>query len=170
MLGELAEQLGGVKLGFTILTAAECAAGAMTPRLLHTFRLIGTGVLPILWHADSTMLPCPDQETDAFASLADGVAAAIEIRRQLVRSELDLRSLYKVTALVAKVGLRAEGVEHHGDTEALHALLAQYPASFTGLDPGVVTAARHEDHAAVHLAHAVLAWWLATLPALGTAQ
>ena len=30
VLGELAGQLGGVKLGFTIVTAAECAAGAVT--------------------------------------------------------------------------------------------------------------------------------------------
>ncbi|HVB43261.1 MAG TPA: hypothetical protein VNF47_11220 [Streptosporangiaceae bacterium] len=165
VLGELAGQLGGVKLGFTILSAAECAAGAVTPRLLHTFRLIGTGVLPVLWHAENLALPRPDQETDAFASLADGVAAAIEIRRQLLRPELDLRSLYKVTALVAKVGLRAEGEEHPGDTEAFHAILDRFPASFTSLTAGVVAAARHEDQAAVQLAHAVLAWWLDTLPA-----
>src|SRR5580658_1378911 len=36
VLNELAGQLGGVKLGFTILSAAECATGAVTPRLLHT--------------------------------------------------------------------------------------------------------------------------------------
>ena len=166
-LAELAEQLGGVKLGFTILSAAECAAGAVTPRLLHTFRLIGSGVLPVLWHAENVALPCPDQATDAFASLADGVAAAIEIRRQLLKPELDLRSLYKVTALVAKVGLRAEGEEHPGDAEAFHALLDRFPASFTGLAPDVAETARHEDQAAIQLAHAVLAWWLATLPAAG---
>jgi len=164
VLGELAGQLGGIKLGFTILSAAECAAGTVTPRLLHTLALIGTGVLPVLWHADSLVLPCPDQQTDAFASLADGVAAAIEIRRQLLKPELDLRSLYKVTALVAKVGLRGEGEEHPGDTEAFQALLDRFPAFFTGLDPAVVAAARHEDQAAIQLAHAILAWWLATLP------
>ena len=167
VLGELAGQLGGVKLGFTILSAAECAAGAVTPRLLHTFRLIGTGVLPVLWLTDNLALPCPDQETDAFASLADGVAAAIEIRRQLLRPELDLRSLYKVTALVAKVGLRAEGEEHPGDTEALHALLDRFAPPLASLTPDVVPAARHEDQAAIQLAHAILAWWLATLPAAG---
>lgn len=167
VLGELAGQLSGVKLGFTILSAAEYAAGAVTPRLLHIFRLIGTGVLPVLWCADSTALPCPGREADVFASLADGVAAAIEIRRQLVRPELDLRSLYKVTALVAKVGLRAEGEEYPGDAEALHALLGRLPGSFADLDPGVMSAARHEDQAAIHLAHAVLAWWLATLPPAG---
>jgi hypothetical protein len=167
VLAELAGRLGGVKLGFTIVSAAECAAGVVTPRLLHTLALIGTGRVPVLWSADNLAVPCPDREDDALASLADGVAAAIEIRRQLLRPALDLRSLYKVTALVAKVGLRAEGEDHPGDTEALHALLDRFAAFFTGLDPCVVAAARHDEQAAVQLAHAVLEWWLATLPATG---
>lgn len=169
-LGELAAHLGGVKLGFTVLSAAECAAGAVTGRLLHTLALIGTGRLPVLWCADGLTLPCPDQETDALAAWRDGVAAAVEIRRQLLKPALDLRSLYKVTALVAKVALGAEGDEHPGDAEALHALLRRFPAAFPGLDAGVVEAARHDEHAAARLAHAVLAWWLATLPDAGAPQ
>lgn len=110
-LSDVAGQLNGVKLGFTILSAAECAAGAVTPRLLHTLALIGTCALPVLWHADGLTLPIPDPQADALASLTDGAAAAIEIRRQLVRPALDRRSLYKATALVAKVGLRADGDE-----------------------------------------------------------
>jgi hypothetical protein len=167
VLAELAGRLGGVKLGFTIVSEAECATAAVSPRLLHTLALIGAGRLPVLWCADTLTLPCPDQETDALASLSDGVAAAIEIRRQLLRTQLDLRSLYKVTALAAKVGLRADGEEHPGDTEALHELVRRFPASFTGLDPGVVAAARRDEQAATQLAHAVLAWWLAMLPATG---
>ena len=62
---------------------------------------------------------------------------AIEIRRQLLKPDLDLRSLYKVTALLAKVALRAEGDEYPGDTEALGALLRQHPAAFTNL--GILT-------------------------------
>lgn len=169
-LGDLAGQLGGVKLGFTILSAAECAAGAVTGRLLHTLALIGTGRLPVLWCADGLTLPCPDQETDTLAAVRDGVAAAVEIRRQLLKPALDLRSLYKVTALVAKVALGAEGDEHPGDADALHALMHQFPAAFPGLDASVVEAARHDEHAAAGLAHAVLAWWLATLPDAGTPQ
>jgi hypothetical protein len=165
VLAELAGRLGGVKLGFTVVSEAECATGAVSPRLLHTLALIGAGRLPVLWCADTLTLPCPDQETDALASLSDGVAAAIEVRRQLLKTQLDLRSLYKVTALVAKVGLRAEGEEHPGDTEALYELVRRFPASFTGLDPGVVAAARRDEQAATQLAHAVLAWWLAMLPA-----
>jgi cytidylate kinase len=163
-LGQLARQLGGVKLGFTIVSAAEIAAGAITPRLLHTLTLIGTGRLPVLWSADHLAFPCPDQGTDAMASLGDGIAAAIEIRRQLIKPAPDLRSLYKVTAVLAKVALRAEGSEHPDDADALRALLNLYPGSFQGLDALVVTEARHDEQAAIRLAHAVLAWWLATLP------
>lgn len=170
VLGELASQLGGVKLGFTIVSAAECAAGTVTGRLLHTLALIGTGRMPVLWCADGLALPCPDQETDALAALRDGVAAAVEIRRQLLKSALDLRSLYKVTALAAKVALGAEGDQHPGDAEALHALLRQFPDSFPGLDADMVNQARRDEQAATRLAHAVLGWWLATLPDAGAPQ
>ena len=163
-LNELADQLVGVKLGFTLLSEAECAAGAVTPRLLHTLTLIGTGRLPVLWCTERLTLAAPDQETDALASLQDGVAAGIEIRRQLLKPIPDLRSLYKVTALVAKIALRAEGDEYPGDAEALCALLGRFPASFPGLGSDVVEAARSDGQAAVGLARAVLAWWLATLP------
>jgi hypothetical protein len=166
-LAELASQLGGVKLGFTILSAAECSAGAVTGRLLHVLTLIGTGRLPVLWCADGLTVPSPDQESDAVAAMRDGIGAAVEIRRQLLKPVLDLRSLYKVTALVAKVALRAEGDEPPGDAEALRALLRQFPGSFTGLDASVADRARDDELAATRLAYAVLAWWLATLPDTG---
>lgn len=165
VLTDLAGGLDGVKLGFTVVSEAECAAGTITPRLLHTLVLVGTGRLPVLWCDSSLVLPCPDQNSDALASLSDGVAAAIEIRRQLIRPVLDLRSLYKATALVAKVGLRADGGEYPGDTEALHALLDRFPTTFADLGHNVVTAARLDEHAATQLAHTVLAWFLAALPA-----
>jgi hypothetical protein len=164
VLGELAGQLGGVKLGFTIVSAAECAAGAVTPRLLHTLTMIGAGRLPVLWSVDGVAMPCPDQEADVLASLGDGVAASIEVRRQLLKPAPDLRSLYKVTALMAKVALRAEGDEHPSDADALRALLRQFAPAFQGLKDGVVEDARHDGQAATQLAHAVLGWWLATLP------
>ena len=163
-LGQLAHQLGGVKLGFTIVSAAECATGALTPRLLHALALIGTGRLPVLWCTDSLALPCPDRESDALASLGDGVAAAIEIRRQLIKPVPDMRSLYKVTAVVAKVALRAEGEEHPDDADALVALFHRFPGSFQGLGAVAAGVARHDEQGAIRLAHAVLAWWLATLP------
>jgi len=163
-LGRVADQLGGVKLGFTVLSAAECSSGVMTPRLLHTLALIGSGRLPVLWCTDRHILPSPEPDTDALASLQDGVAAGIEIRRQLLRAVPDLRSLFKVTALVAKVALRADGEEHPGDAEALEALLDRFPVSFPGLGTDLLQAARSDEQAAVKLARAVLAWWLATLP------
>jgi hypothetical protein len=164
VLSELADQLDGVKLGFTSLSAAECAAGTVTGRLLHVLRLIGTGRLPVLWCADGLTVPSPDQESDAVAALRDGIGAAIEIRRQLLKPALDLRSLYKVTALVAKVALRAEGDEPPGDAEALRIVLCQFPRAFPGLDASVADQAREDELVATRLAYAVLAWWLASLP------
>lgn len=164
-LGDLAGSLRGVKLGFTVVSAAECQAGALTPRLLHTLALIGTGRQPALWYDPGLRLPSPDTEADALASLADGTAAAVEIRRQLVRPVPDLRALLKVTALAAKVALRAQGAEHPADEDALLALIDSCPGTFPGLGPAAVTAARHDGQAAARLAGAVLDWWLSTLPA-----
>jgi len=57
------------------------------------------------------------------ASLEGGVQAAVEIRRQLLKSTPDLRALFKVTALLAKILLRFEDVECAGDSEAVSLLL-----------------------------------------------
>jgi hypothetical protein len=163
-LGDLAGSLRGVKLGFTVVSAAECQAGALTPRLLHTLALIGTGRQPALWCDPGLRLPSPDTDADALASLADGTAAAVEIRRQLIKAAPDLRALLKVTALAAKVALRAQGAEHPADEDALLALIDSCPGAFPGLGPAAVTAARHDGQAAARLAGAVLDWWLSTLP------
>lgn len=45
VLAELEAELGGVKLGLTVLTRAECQSGAVTSRLLHVLALIGSGGL-----------------------------------------------------------------------------------------------------------------------------
>jgi hypothetical protein len=166
-LADLAAELQGVKLGLTVASEAECRAGALTPRLLHTLTLIGAGHLPVLWCLDDLRLPHPDAEADAWASLADGVAAAVEIRRLLVRKALDLRSLFKVTALLAKVVLRADGDDHAGDDDALHAFMGRFPELLAGLGAAVVDRAHRDELAAEALAMSVLGCWLATLPAVG---
>jgi hypothetical protein len=166
-LADLAADLEGVKLGLTVLSDAECRAGALTPRLLHTLALIGSGQLPVLWCADHLRLPRPDDEANALASLGDGVAAAVEIRRLLVKTAIDLRALFKVTALLAKVVLRADGDQHAGDDEALHAFLAR-PRQLPGdLGEGIVERAHRDEAAAEALAAHVLACWLVTLPVAG---
>ncbi|MET8181733.1 hypothetical protein [Streptomyces sp. NPDC005336] len=92
-------------------------------------------------------------------SLRDGIQAAIEIRRQLLRGSPDLRELYKVTALLAKIQLRFSGIECSSDNDALRVLVE------TGhQDTSMVAAARTERAAADELAMVVLRSWLTTLP------
>ncbi|MGW8401860.1 hypothetical protein ACWGLP_35125, partial [Streptomyces lydicus] len=159
VLADLEAELGGVKLGLTVLTRAECRAGAVTSRLLHVLALIGSGGLVPLWCAAGLALPAPDTDTDVDVSLRDGIQAAIEIRRQLLKGSPDLRDLYKVTALLAKIQLRFRGVECPSDNDALRALVeAGHPGA------SVVAAARTERAAADELAMVVLRSWLATLP------
>jgi hypothetical protein len=117
----------------------------------------------VLCAAEGLRLPQPDADTDAVTSLRDGVAAAVEIRRQLLRQTVDHRSLFKVTAMLAKVALRADGHEHADDINALRALIAADPDRFGPAD--TADRARHEPITTAALAADVLRWWLATLPA-----
>ncbi|MCX5377426.1 hypothetical protein [Streptomyces sp. NBC_00091] len=163
ILAELEAELGGVKLGLTVLTRAECRAGAVTSRLLHVLALIGSGALVPLWSAPGLTLPAPDTATDVDVSLRDGIQAAIEIRRQLLKGAPDLRDLYKVTALLAKIQLRFTGIECPSDGDALTVLL-----DAKRQDTNMVTTARTDRSAAEALAAMVLQTWLDTLP--GTAR
>lgn len=159
ILADLEAELGGVKLGMTVLTRAECRAGAVTSRLLHVLALIGSGALVPLWATPGLALPAPDAATDVAMSLRDGIQAAIEIRRQVLKGTPDLRALYKVTALLAKIQLRFSGIECPSDGDALTVLL-----DATRQDTNLVTTARTERPAAESLARLVLQAWLDTLP------
>ncbi|MEW2620684.1 nucleotidyltransferase domain-containing protein [Streptomyces sp. NPDC048106] len=159
ILAELEAELGGVKLGMTVLTRAECRVGAVTSRILHVLALIGSGALAPLWSTPGLALPAPDAVTDVAVSLRDGIQAAIEIRRQLLKGTPDLRGLYKVTALLAKIQLRFSGIECPSDSDALIVLL-----DAERQDTSVVATARTERPAAEVLARLVLQAWLDTLP------
>lgn len=161
ILADLDGELDGVKLGLTILTPGECAAGAVSSRLLHVLALLGSGALPALWCRPDLTVPAPPAADDVDASVRDGIQAAIEIRRQLLRTTLDLRALYKVTALLAKIQLRFAGIESPADDEALAALLAD---SHPHLD-GLLRQARADRGQAEVLARTVLDRWLATMDA-----
>ncbi|WP_329577656.1 nucleotidyltransferase domain-containing protein [Kitasatospora sp. NBC_01250] len=158
VLARLEADLGGVKLGLTVLTQDECRTGAVTSRLLHVLALIGSGTLVPLWCRPGLALPAPDAATDVAASVEAGVQAAIEIRRQLLKGAPDLRALYKITALLAKVMLRFEGTECASDDDALAVLLDRRSGGHTDLRHQ----ARENRDAAVELANTVLGHWLAT--------
>ncbi|MER5641589.1 nucleotidyltransferase domain-containing protein [Kitasatospora sp. NPDC002227] len=157
-LAELEAELGGVKLGLTVLTSDECRTGAVTSRLLHVLALIGSGALAPLWCRPGLALPAPDAATDIAASVEAGVQAAVEIRRQLLKGAPDLRALFKITALLAKVMLRFEGTECSSDDDALAVFLERDPAAGAALR----REAREDRDRAVELATTVLGHWLAT--------
>jgi hypothetical protein len=161
VLARLADELSGVKLGMTIVTRQECQAGAVSPRVLNVLRMIGNGdVVPLWWRPD-VPLPAVDAMSEATASLNDGVQAAIEIRRQLLRQKPDTRALYKVAAMLAKVMLRFEGVDRPADSDALATLLQKDSENASDL----LCRARQDQSAAEKLALAILNQWLATLAA-----
>ncbi|MFI6006921.1 nucleotidyltransferase domain-containing protein [Streptomyces sp. NPDC051366] len=164
VLEEVHNELGEVKLGLTVLSQAECRAGAVTSRLLHVLTLLGAGSLLPLWARPGLTIPAPPLADDIAASLEAGVLSAVEIRRQLLKGAEDLRALFKVTALLAKVLLRFEGVECAGDTEALTLL-----ANENGSREDIAMRARTDQATAQGLALLVLERWMATMPTAGAA-
>ncbi|MGQ4390123.1 nucleotidyltransferase domain-containing protein [Streptomyces sp. SAS_270] len=161
-LAEVQHDLGEVKLGLTVLSLAECRVGAVTSRLLHVLALLGAGALLPLWVRPGVTIPAPSLADDVAASLKAGVESAVEIRRQLLKGTPDLRALFKVTALLAKVLLRFDGIEQGGDTEALN-LLVLGPGEREP-DNGMVSTARTDRAAAQELAQLVLGRWMETMP------
>ncbi|QSB14179.1 nucleotidyltransferase domain-containing protein [Natronosporangium hydrolyticum] len=159
-LANLRRGVNGVKLGLTVVTRQECLAGALTPRLIHTLRQLGTGALGVQWRAPGFDLPCPSAATDALTSHADGPASAIELRRQLLSPILDKRAVFKLAALLAKVMLRLEHQDHSDDDRALRAFDEAHPSAF---DPSLLNTARTSDTDSRALARAVLNAWLDTL-------
>ena len=159
VLAEAAGNLGGVKLGVTLITRAECAAGAVTPRVLHVLRTMCAGEIAPLWTRPGLILVAPEPQADAMESLRDGTQAAVEIRRQLLRPNADIRALYKITALLAKVMLRFEGTECAADDDALHSLLRPH-----GITTARVAQARRDRETVKELAFTVLDRWLGELP------
>ncbi|MFK0297537.1 nucleotidyltransferase domain-containing protein, partial [Streptomyces sp. NPDC090442] len=162
VFAQVQSELGEVKLGLTVLSQAECRAGAVTSRLLHVLTLLGAGLLLPLWARPGLAIPAPPFADDVVASLEAGVTSAVEIRRQLLKGAPDLRSLFKVTALLAKILLRFDGIERAADAEAL-ALLVRGPSA---PHDQLVRGARTDRAAAQELAQLVLDRWMATLPAV----
>ena len=159
VLAEVAGDLAGVKLGVTLITPAECAACAVTPRVLHVLRSLCAGEIAPLWTRPGLTLAAPEPQADAMESLRDGTQAAVEIRRQLLHPNPDIRALYKITALLAKVMLRFEGTECAADDDALHSLLETH-----GITTADVALARHDQETVKELALTVLDTWLGELP------
>lgn len=160
---QLRDNMPGVKLGLTVITTEECDAGALTPRLVHVLRQIGTGEVGVQWCRSDLHLPLPPYDDDERRSLFDGTQAAVEIRRQLIRS-FETRSLFKTTALLAKVILRATAVDLADDEAALKHFAATY---LTTALAELVIPAKHDREACSELAEAVMRQWLSTLQAGG---
>lgn len=160
-IAELRTSLGDIKLGLTLITSAECRAGALTPRLVHTLRQIGTGEIAVQWCAPDLLLPCPTPDDDAAISLSDGAFAAIELRRQLMRPEFEARTVFKLAALLAKVMLRVTQKDTADDEASLRSFLAEAD-SLKSIE--ALAAARADSDEAQVIAFTVLDAWLAQLP------
>lgn len=154
VLAELRADLGGVKLGISVVTLAECRAGNLSVRLQHVLAQIGAGAVTPLWVRNGLRLPAPDPAAIVAATVMNGVQATFDIRRQILAGAGDLRTLYKVTGVSAKVQLEFRGVPVSADEDALTRLLGAH-----GHDTSLARTARTDRAAARKLALIVLDLW-----------
>ncbi|MCY0929170.1 nucleotidyltransferase domain-containing protein [Streptomyces sp. H27-H1] len=158
VLAELRADLEGVKLGISVVTLAECRAGNVSVRLQHVLAQIGAGAITPLWVRNGLRLPAPDPAAIVAATVMNGVQATFDIRRQILAGAGDLRTLYKVTGVSAKVQLEFRGVPVSADEDALTRLLGAH-----GHDTSLARTARTDRDAALEAARIVLDLWNDTM-------
>ncbi|MFJ6484234.1 MULTISPECIES: nucleotidyltransferase domain-containing protein [unclassified Streptomyces] len=161
VLAELRADLEGVKLGISVVTLAECRTGNVSVRLQHVLAQIGAGAITPLWVRNGLRLPAPDPAAIVAATVANGVQATFDIRRQILAGAGDLHALYKVTGVSAKVQLEFRGVPVSADVDALTRLLGAH-----GHDTSLARTARTDRAAALEVARIVLDLWDDTMKGL----
>lgn len=118
---------GGVKVGLTMLSTAELAAGRVPPRVVHALRAAtdGTG---ILHRRAGYLLPFPDAAADDRAARGELGLVLMTTRRLLAAARTDVRALHKHLVLLAKILLRANGIDLDDADAVLTAFAGHHPA------------------------------------------
>jgi hypothetical protein len=110
----------------SMFTAAEAASGAIPPRVLNAFRAIALDGRGVLAHDLRWKLPDFDLATGAAVSLLDLPQALLLLRRQLASYRIEVRVVYKLCILIARIELRAVGVEPDTSDEVVDEAAARF--------------------------------------------
>lgn len=126
-LQTLRTQLHPRKVGITFASPAEITIGLIPSQLIHTLRQLEAGTIGAQWLAPQAHLVSPANESDREASWADTPHTANSLKRALIDSA-EVRVVYKLTALLAKKILKANG--HRIDTDEV--ALREFFRPYTG--------------------------------------
>ena len=111
-------------------TAAEVRDGALPARVLNALRLIALDDRGVLYRAASWSAPRFDLAAGAAASAGDLPQTLLLLRRHLMDAAFDLRTMYKLVILAARIRLRISGLEPDTSDQVIRAF-----AENEGLDP-----------------------------------
>lgn len=110
-------------------SAAEVGAGLLPPRVINAVRLVAEDSRGVIVRDDSWVAPEFDLDIGARASLLDLPQALLLLRRHVMDGVCDVRAVYKLAILVARIILRQAGVEPDTGDDVIAAFAGRCSAS-----------------------------------------
>lgn len=116
----------GTKLAISVFTRSDIEALRVPPRVVASLRRAASG-LGVLYRRPDCHLPIPSPEENDRASRGELGLVLMRTRRLLAAAAPDVRALHKHYVLLAKILLRADGLDPWDPDEVLATLLERHP-------------------------------------------
>lgn len=117
---------GGAKTAVSVFTTADITALRVPPRVVQSLRCAADGT-GILYQRPGYRLPVPSPAHSDRASRGELGLVLMTARRLLAAAQPDARAVHKHLVLIAKITLRADGIDLDDPGDVLTAFSAQHP-------------------------------------------
>ena len=116
----------GTKTAVSVFTTADIAALRVPPRVVQSLRRAADGA-GILYQRPGYRLPVPSPAHSDRASRGELGLVLMTARRLLAAAQPDTRAVHKHLVLIAKITLRADGIDLDDPDDVLTAFSAHHP-------------------------------------------
>jgi hypothetical protein len=117
VIGMLPEP-AGIKTSISIFTTGDISALRVPPRVVQSLRRAGQGV-GVIYHRPGYVLPIPSAAHGDRTSRGELGLVVMTTRRLLAQRDVNVRAVHKHLVLLAKILLRADGVDVHDAEQVL---------------------------------------------------
>jgi hypothetical protein len=119
-------QPAGVKTGISVFTTADISALRVPPRVVQSLRRAARG-MGVIYHRPGYHLPVPTSAYGDRTSRGELGLVVMTTRRLLAQREVDVRAVHKHLVLLAKILLRADGLDIHDAEQVLATFGDRHP-------------------------------------------